>query len=60
MEKKKRGGARKGSGRKRTGNVSLCIRIPRNLAEYIKIKSKEEKVSIGSWIAKRIEMKEET
>lgn len=54
MEKKKRGGARKGSGRKRTGNVSLCIRMPKETVDYIKQKSKEENIPLGSWIAKRI------
>lgn len=53
-KKSNRGGARAGSGRKKGNNVSLCIRMPKDTVEYIKRKSKEEKVTLGSWIAKRI------
>ena len=54
MKKSKRGGARAGSGRKKTDNISLCIRISKDAAEYIKLKSKEENVSLGSWITSKL------
>ena len=38
----KRGGARKGSGRKALNHVYLHIRIPKDIAEIIKQKAKEE------------------
>ena len=53
-KKSNRGGARVGSGRKKGNNVNLCIRMPKETVDYIKQKSKEENVPIGSWIAKRI------
>lgn len=53
-KKSNRGGARVGSGRKKGNNVNLCIRMPKEIVDYIKQKSKEENVPIGSWIAKRI------
>ena len=53
-KKSNRGGARAGSGRKKGNNVNLCIRMPKETVDYIKQKSKEENVPIGSWIAKRI------
>lgn len=49
-----RGGARAGSGRKKGNNVNLCVRMPKETVDYIKQKSKEEKVTLGSWIAKRL------
>lgn len=53
-KKSNRGGARAGSGRKKGNNVNLCIRMPKETVDYIKRKSKEEKVTLGSWITKRI------
>lgn len=49
-KKSNRGGARAGSGRKKGNNVNLCIRMPKETVDYIKQKSKEENVPIGSWI----------
>ena len=56
MEIKKcnRGGARAGSGRKKGNNVNLCVRMPKDAAEYIKLKSKEENVPLGSWITSKL------
>lgn len=53
-KKSNRGGARAGSGRKKGNNVSLCVRMPRDTVEYIKKKSKEENVTLGTWIERRI------
>lgn len=53
-KKSNRGGARAGSGRKKGNNVNLCVRMPKETVDYIKQKSKEEKVTLGSWIAKRL------
>lgn len=50
----KRGGARKGSGRKALNHVYLHIRIPKDIAEIIKQKAKEENITIGSWIVKNL------
>lgn len=56
MESRKsnRGGARAGSGRKKGNNVSLCVRMPKDAAKYIKLKSKEENVPLGSWITSKL------
>lgn len=53
-KKSNRGGARAGSGRKKGNNVNLCIRMPKETVDYIKQKSKEENVSIGSWITTKL------
>ena len=53
-KKSNRGGARAGSGRKKGNNVNLCIRMPKETVDYIKQKSKEENVPIGSWITTKI------
>lgn len=52
----KRGGARKGSGRKALNHVYLHIRIPKDIAEIIKQKAKEENITIGSWIVKNLKI----
>lgn len=52
--KSNRGGARAGSGRKKGNNVNLCIRMPKETVDYIKQKSKEENVPIGSWITTKL------
>lgn len=54
-KKSNRGGARAGSGRKKGNNVNLCIRMPKETVDYIKQKSKEENVPIGSWITTKLE-----
>ena len=53
-KKSNRGGARAGSGRKKGNNVNLCIRMPKETVDYIKQKSKEENVPIGSWITTKL------
>nr|DAE39383.1 MAG TPA: hypothetical protein [Caudoviricetes sp.] len=53
-KKSNRGGARDGSGRKKGNNVNLCIRMPKETVDYIKQKSKEENVPIGSWITTKL------
>lgn len=53
-KKNNRGGARAGSGRKKGNNVNLCVRMPKDTVEYIKRKSKEENVTLGTWIERRI------
>lgn len=53
-KKSNRGGARVGSGRKKGNNVNLCIRMPKETVDYIKQKSKEENVPIGSWITTKL------
>ena len=53
-KKSNRGGTRAGSGRKKGNNVNLCIRMPKETVDYIKQKSKEENVSIGSWITTKL------
>ena len=53
-KKNNRGGARAGSGRKKGNNVNLCIRMPKETVDYIKQKSKEENVPIGSWITTKL------
>lgn len=53
-KKSNRGGARVGSGRKKGNNENLCIRMPKEIVDYIKQKSKEENVPIGSWITTKL------
>ena len=53
-KKSNRGGARAGSGRKKGNNVNLCIRMPKETVDYIKQRSKEENVPIGSWITTKL------
>ena len=53
-KKSNRGGARAGSGRTKGNNVNLCIRMPKETVDYIKQKSKEENVPIGSWITTKL------
>ena len=53
-KKSNRGGARDGSGRNKGNNVNLCIRMPKETVDYIKQKSKEENVPIGSWITTKL------
>lgn len=53
-KKSNRGGARVGSGRKKGNNVNLCVRMPKETVDYIKQKSKEENVPIGSWITTKL------
>lgn len=53
-KKSNRGGTRAGSGRKKGNNVNLCIRMPKETVDYIKQKSKEENVPIGSWITTKL------
>ena len=53
-KKSNRGGARAGSGRKKGNNVNLSIRMPKETVDYIKQKSKEENVPIGSWITTKL------
>lgn len=53
-KKSNRGGARAGSGRKKGNNVNLCIRMPKETVDFIKQKSKEENVPIGSWITTKL------
>ena len=48
----KRGGAREGSGRKALNHVYLHIRIPKDIAEIIKQKAKEENITIGILMCK--------
>ncbi len=53
-KKSNRGGARAGSGRKKGNDANLCIRMPKETVDYIKQKSKEENVPIGSWITTKL------
>lgn len=54
INKSNRGGARAGSGRKKTNNVNLCLRMPKDVVDYIRAKSKEENIPIGAWIMEKL------
>lgn len=58
MEKSKptRGGARKGSGRKKLDHDVLYVRLPHDVAEKIKENAREEGITIGAYLLKSLNL----
>ena len=58
MEKSKptRGGARKGSGRKKLDHDVLYVRLPHAIAEKIKENARKEGITIGAYLLKSLNL----